>query len=91
MERPTCSTCPFWEDGYAEQLNNEVAGYCHRHAPQVPTLRTHGDGGEEATDTICHGVFVPPMTGEGYWCGEHPGFPAYIEGLKTPAPRTGPG
>jgi hypothetical protein len=61
-KRPTCATCPYWDDkGYDVRLKEPV-GDCRRHAPRA-TRETVDD-------------FATTVQNE--WCGDHPGFVDYI-------------
>ncbi len=70
MERPTCVTCPFWDQ--SDLINDGVnkVGECRRYprAWNKPTSRMVSDEW--------------PRVAEYDWCGEHPSFPDYLKSLK---------
>lgn len=70
MDRPTCETCPYWMIEPNEP--DRSRGECRRNAPKPsPT------GQNVNVD-----VEYWPQVFNDAWCGEHPDFPAYIEGLR---------
>ena len=66
-ERPTCATCPYWDDNAFKDVSAYNA--CRRNAPRMisPPTDHHNDWTE---DTV-------HKRGD-EWCGDHPAFPAYI-------------
>jgi len=65
-ERPTCETCPYWEEQDKHQ------GLCRRHAP-----RSVIDG--ELPENEEYQQFpIYPITLDYEWCGSHPDFPAWL-------------
>ncbi len=74
MERPTCKTCPYWDD-------DDETGRCRRFPAVLPTssyvaIDIKDGGSGHAFD----GAW--PSTESAAWCGEHPNFPAYAANLK---------
>ncbi len=98
MERPVCGTCVYWdweehveEDGRDEEGNvipvpdDKKGDYarCHRRSPgAVPEIIGSPLMNASISD-IVEDETVWPLTNCYDWCGEHPGFPAYIASLKT--------
>lgn len=80
MPRPTCSTCPYW--GPFEPDKPDVPGECRRMPPTVPMTEALV-GYFARDDDPAAGVFVAvwPQSDPDEWCGEHPGFPAYLAGI----------
>jgi hypothetical protein len=82
MDRPTCVTCPFWED-FNEMPEPDIhgnpmgtPGSCRVGRPQLPLTEAAIDHGGDPFFAMW------PNTDSNEWCGEHPDFPAYIAGLK---------
>lgn len=70
MEKPTCRTCVFWQEF---EGSPEHDGTCQKNAPEPRAcLRSR--------DTFA----AWPITYAGEFCGEHPGFPAYLASLAPP-------
>lgn len=69
MERPTCGTCPYFDE-------YEHSSYCRRHPPATLYI---GDDDERMP---CFSTTWPAVVANNF-CGEHPEFPAYIASLKT--------
>lgn len=69
---PRCNTCPFWVSPGAPH------GECHRFPPA--TTREDTGWGEDETETIDLGIF--PETLHDDFCGEHPSFKGYLDGLS---------
>ena len=63
MDKPTCKSCPFWDD---EKI-------CRRYAPRQGTLIMPREIGELARMTT---IFEARSSDE--WCGDHPEFAAWI-------------
>lgn len=75
MERPTCKTCPYWDVFNREPFDE---GDCRKQAPRA-YLDSEFSPSEQGNNAYW------PVTTEIDWCGEHPDFPAYLEGLKKTA------
>jgi hypothetical protein len=71
MERPTCKTCPYWQETHMDP-DEGMKGDCQRYPPLIPYLE-----GDFDDDNASY-----PITRADQTCGEHPGFPAYIASLK---------
>ena len=100
MKRPTCQTCPFWDDN---------DGWSSLTKDESETLEEYKKRAIEEYDYACECHRYPPNSpnrtdivrvyGSDWpvrhlydWCGEHPDFPEYIASLKTPGPdNAGPG
>lgn len=83
MDRPTCGTCVYWEFSYAPEKGRiydgtERFGECRRYPPKVNFDLEHE--GETENTAI-------PVQIDGFWCGEHHLFPAYIASLKATNPE----
>lgn len=74
-ERPTCGTCPYWNDAHAKADWREI-GACIRNAPS-PNVGVFHEMRDEPDYVMW------PMTGSEESCGEHPSFPAYIASLQN--------
>ncbi len=74
MDRPTCETCPFWEDGN-----------CRRYPPHI-----YEKGCLEDKEGNFLPVYFYPETEGDEWCGEHPDFPEYLQSLKRSEPCAAP-
>jgi hypothetical protein len=75
MKKPTCETCPWWQDN-SERFENDGMGQCRKTIPnpfRYGSIKTDPDIETESYWPICP---------KGAWCGEHPDFPAYLESLK---------
>lgn len=72
MERPTCGTCPYFNNWGADIDLSD--GECRRNAPK--TIQTEEDKDLWVKFAIMY---------RHEWCGEHPEFPAYIKSLKEVA------
>jgi hypothetical protein len=100
MERPTCETCPYWEQGNHEH-DQDFNGWCHRYPKRIveTVLRLSVDEeirrdpslvDDRTLDCLAYDLSSDNITScfpthDKYeWCGEHPQFPAYIESLKRP-------
>lgn len=68
MNRPTCETCPFWDAPVF--LSSSGPGRCRHDAPTL------------GPEPFYQAMF-PPMFSTGF-CGEHPGFQAYLDESKKP-------
>lgn len=89
-ERPTCGTCPYWKVDEHPAIDGEL-GWCQRHPPTLVAVMIHPMGDTEPP--VCFEVRQEenwPKTVDDDWCGEHPGFPAYLEATIT-LPRTAAG
>jgi hypothetical protein len=73
MDRPTCGTCPFWND--ISTIEDEDIGECKRCSPRLATLDSQLNEDEMARQGLW------PITEFDEWCGEHPDFPAYAAGF----------
>jgi hypothetical protein len=73
MDRPTCGTCPYFDQYGDEALVVEGLGYCHRF-PKMPSRYRATDGLRYRSDAY-------PEQEVDDWCGEHPRFPAYSASL----------
>lgn len=85
MDRPTCGTCPYWQE-HEESKPAGLTGECHRNPP----LFAGSDYQMEEWLKIPFGYFEgtwPDTHGEHGWCGEHPDFPEYIASLKPTNPQ----
>lgn len=77
MERPTCGTCPYWDEADRDDVR---VGECKRFPPVFPpndkmrseTVELYGDDW----------MGWSPETSPNDFCGEHPSFPAYVASLK---------
>lgn len=69
MDRPTCETCPY----FSQHVNDCDRGDCRRTGPL--TVRIDGDEG------VWFDGHWPEVSPDD-WCGEHPGFPAFIESTR---------
>ena len=77
MDKPTCGTCPYWEQGADKELDIET-GDCTRYPP---TLVTPDKLSELIEDREFFTQF--PKTYDEQSCGEHPDFPAWIESQRA--------
>jgi hypothetical protein len=81
MERPTCATCPYYDDEEST---------CHRNPPVAIFAiikETDGSGGDRGWGELDGSGSVFPAMDDDEWCGEHPDFPAYIaspKGIEPP-------
>lgn len=79
MERPICKTCPYWK---RDEVLRSI-GECRRHSPPAGMA---GEIRHSETNAPFRASWAKTLTDD--WCGEHPGFPAYLESLKTtPSPE----
>jgi hypothetical protein len=67
-ERPTCKTCPYWNNF------GSTTGHCIVRSPRVFVDRDE--------DGILREENILPWTPEDFGCGEHPDFPAYVQALR---------
>lgn len=77
MERPTCKTCPHWDDIDAEldEAPDVHEGVCRRFPPVLLTSDEVGKGDCSHLDPT---NWAQPATCENWSCGEHPGFAAVL-------------
>lgn len=73
MTRPTCATCPYWDQMPRSDLKHEAQGYCRRNAPVVIATGEHGS---------LYPQTEHPWTNASLWCGEHPAMPAWLAAAK---------
>lgn len=71
MERPTCKTCPYFTDHGKD-------GTCHRLAP--PPIHILG---MPDMKSVVNRTTLWAVVDHEDWCGEHPGFPAYMDSLPA--------
>ena len=75
MDRPTCSTCVYWQ----EIRPDDPVGHCRIRAP---IFFEHQVYPRDAILSEDH-YGMHPATPYRFWCGEHPDFPAYIAARKA--------
>ena len=78
MEKPTCSSCVYWEP---ENDPPETFGNCHRHAPPAKSVKYD----HEAEEYPELGSSFPVLN-ESEWCGEHQDFVKWM--LDRPREET---
>ena len=83
MDKPTCETCPYWDKLIAASGDWPAEGNCHRNAPR-PFHRESTDDDPDGEEDYRNDRW-PCVPGHGF-CGEHPGFPAWIESQRKPTP-----
>ena len=85
MDRPTCSTCPHWDDIYdygpEPDLPPRRLGTCKRFPPVFPPTEILLREAEKVRDCLWSGW--QPETAEGDGCGEHPAFGAWAAGWRA--------
>jgi hypothetical protein len=74
VNRPTCSSCGYWEEDTEEYPSSDRLGFCRRHPP----VRFLEDEHNEDRS-------VYPETIDSDWCGEHPDFPAFLAATRSGA------
>jgi hypothetical protein len=60
MDRPTCSTCPFW----SQWAGDPSKGDCRHDPPKVFWTHSYNHGNSKASQW--------PFTSPDEWCGRHP-------------------
>jgi hypothetical protein len=88
MGRPTCETCPYWEETEVDEDKQPMVGECHRGPPGLSPVGID-DAPDAAKRRGCLANFahsndgVFPVTMSDEWCGEHPFSLAYVASLKA--------
>lgn len=84
MERPTCSTCPYWSD------KPDDPGHCQRFPPIIieRMAEWYDKRPQDRWSSMLSGLDEPssshfPVAETDHWCGEHPDFSAYIAARKA--------
>lgn len=83
MERPTCKTCPYWQDlGEPDPTwADGNLGECLRFPPVLVTTQVRPRGGRPNGETFT--TWNWPETGWWTGCGEHPDFAQYRMDRET--------
>jgi len=76
MERPSCRTCPYW-DNSNDEPGREPKGFCRKRSPRFPPTESLVKAAEDSWGGIW------PDTYYFEWCGEHPDFPVWLAARKA--------
>lgn len=94
MERPTCKTCPYFQNISADWVEPEDrVGQCQRFPPS--RKRKPYDEDRKGLPPMFSPCDWPEMKGvqgpdsDTFWCGEHPDFPEYLRQQKLAALKAG--
>ena len=73
MDRPTCATCPYWDNSLFDNLEH---GICRHNSPQPLTPR-------KEDDSVWAVQVLWPIVDRDDWCGRHPAMPIWIASLPA--------
>jgi hypothetical protein len=73
MDRPTCKTCPYWDEMDPDEDDKPI-GMCHLLPPQYTGKHTS----EDSSKSACLEAWDFPWTRFDMGCGQHPDFPDWI-------------
>ena len=83
MDRPTCLTCPYWNNhDWRYGRNPEDRFDCQRNPPHLPTGSYIAADRAITDESVSPFDGVWPTTAGTDWCGQHPQFPAYLKTLE---------